>query len=482
MTPMPNTIRHDFRFVISSAVASAVLAVLFAVLLPAPARAAQEARLLRVSADGKRLEYADGAPFFWLGDTAWQLFHRLDREEAEYYLATRARQGFTVIQAVALAELGGLTTPNANGDLPLVDQDPARPNEAYFRHIDDIVAIAARHGLFIGMLPAWGSYWKSAGRNTPPVFNPENARQYGRFLGRRYRDAPVIWILGGDQNIETPQERGVIDAMAAGLREGDGGTHLITFHPRGPGQSSRYVHTAGWLDFNMFQSSHGSRDHDNGLFAERDYALQPPKPTVDGEPRYEGIVVGFYFGTSSPAVRFDDYDARQAAYWSVLAGACGHTYGHNSVWQMWQPGRKPVIGANIPWREALDNPGAFQMGHLRRLFESRPFARLEPYQRMIAGGPATGGAKIRCARARDGSFAFIYSPRGEPFTADLTAIDAPRVKQIWFDPRYGTAYPIHTGDNHGFQTFTPPTSGRGCDWILILEDAAAEFPLPDAPR
>ena len=55
--------------------------------------------------------------------------------------------------------------------------------------------------------------------------------------------------------------------------------------------------------------------------------------------------------------RFDDYDARQAAYWSLLAGACGHTYGNNNVWQMWAPGRKPVIWAHVPWYEALDHPG-----------------------------------------------------------------------------------------------------------------------------
>jgi hypothetical protein len=172
---------------------------------------------------------------------------------------------------------------------------------------------------------------------------------------------------------------------------------------------------------------------------------------------------------------------RQAAYWALLAGALGHTYGHNSVWQMWAPGREPVLGANVPWWEAMDHPGAFQMGHVRRLFEARPFERLAPDPALLVDAPASGAAKVRAARARDGSFAFFYSPMGAPFTVDMSRIHALRVKQIWYDPRYGVAYPFHTSDNTGFQTFAPPSSGSGHDWVLILEDAAAGFPLPGPP-
>jgi hypothetical protein len=429
-------------------------------------------------ADNHRyLQYDDGTPFFYLGDTAWELFHRLNREEAMRYLANRASKGFTVIQAVVLSELGGLEVPNAYGDLPLAGKDPAKPDEAYFRHVDFILGQAEKVGLVIGMLPTWGKYWV---RGDSTIFTPENARKYGVFLGTRYKDRPIIWILGGDQTITCEEDRAILDALAAGLKQGDGGTHLITFHPRGPGLSSLHLHTAPWLDFNMSQSSHAARDHDNGLYAEHDYALDPPKPTVDGEPRYEQIPVGFYLRGSNDALRFDDYDVRQAAWWSVLAGACGHTYGNNNIWQMWQPGRVPVIGANIAWEEALDHPGAFQMGHLRRFMESLPFSRLVPDQRMILNGPATGGAKIRAARASDRSFAVIYSPRGEAFTIDKSVVKATRIQESWFDPRYGVTYPIMTTDHWGIQTYTPPSSGRGSDWVLILRPSSADAPLANS--
>jgi hypothetical protein len=441
------------------------------------AGAEKGARELRVSENRRYLEYRDGTPFFYLGDTAWELFHRLNREEADRYLANRVAKGFTVIQAVVLAELGGLDDPNPYGHTPLVGNDPTKPNEAYFQHVDYIVNKARDLGLFIGMLPTWGSRWKTGSG----IFTPDNARVYGRFLGERYKAGPIIWVLGGDHNPDNDRERAIIEAMARGVKEGDGGRHLITYHPRGPGLSSDYFHKADWLDFNMYQSSHAARDHDNGVFTEHDYRLQPAKPTLDGEPRYEMLAVGFYVTNTARNVRFDDYDVRQAAYWSLLAGACGHTYGHSSVWQMWQPGRKPVLWASVPWYESLDHPGAFQMGHIRRLFESRPFPKLVPDQSLIVGGPDTGPAKVRAARASDGSFAFVYSPRGEQFMVRVSAIRASRIRGTWFDPRYGITEPIHTTDTPGFQTFVPPTCGRGCDWLLVLDDAAAPFPVPGQP-
>ena len=432
---------------------------------------------LSVSENGRYLMNEDGSPFFYMGDTAWELFHRLNKDEADLYLEDRASKGFTVIQAVILSQVGGLDVPNAEGDIPLNNNDPGDPNEDYFKHIDYIVKKAESLGLVIGMLPTWGSYWSSLNPENV-IFTPENAYTYGKFLGNRYQNASLIWILGGDHNIHTRNEREIINSMAKGIREGDMGNHLITFHPRGPGLSSDYFHTTEWLDFNMFQSSHAGHDHDNGLFAEQDYAMEPAKPTLDGEPRYENIQVGFYFRGFNRLDRFDDYDVRQAAYWSILAGACGHTYGHSSVWQMYDTGRQPFIAAVMPWYVALDHPGAFQMKHVRNLFEARSFSNLKPAQSIIKNGPLTGGAKIRAAVSNDGSFAIVYSPRGESFSIDKSVIDAQYIKEIWYDPRYGISYHFHTGDTQGIQTYTPPTSGRGQDWILIIENEKLDLPMP----
>jgi hypothetical protein len=109
------------------------------------------------------------------------------------------------------------------------------------------------------------------------------------------------------------------------------------------------------------------------------------------------------------------------------------------------------------------------MGILRRFMEARAFHTLLPDQTLVADGPRDGPAKIRAMRASDGEFALFYSPRGAGFTVDKAVIRAPRVRESWFDPRYGVTYEIHTTDNMALQTYTPPTSGPGRDWVLVLE-------------
>ncbi len=429
---------------------------------------------LRISDNNRYLVYNDGKPFFWLGDTAWELFHRLNREEADRYLEDRAEKGFTVIQAVILAELEGVTIPNAYGNLPLVDKNPDKPVEEYFKHVDYIVDKAASLGMFIGMLPSWGYYWKTNPGNDIRIFTEENARKYGEYLGTRYHDKPIIWILGGDSNPENDEELAIIEALANGLRLNGKNSQLITFHPRGPGRSSDYFHHSSWLDFNMFQSSHAAKGFDNGIFAELDRRLKPAKPTIDGEPRYEQMVVGFYHQGAHPMNKFTNYDTRTAAYWSMLAGTCGFTYGNNNIWQMWSEGEKKIVGADIPWYEAINHPGAYEMTHMRKLFESQEWEKLEPAQYLIMDGPLNGPSKIRAAIASDKSFLMVYSPYGEPFTLNLDSLAHNHTIETWFDPRYGSSFVFRQGITLSVKTFTPPTSGVGNDWMLVVETKSTD--------
>lgn len=443
----------------------------------APGAPAQQAPRLRVSDDGRHLLRADGTPFFWLADTAWELFHRLDREEADFYLTDRARKGFTVIQAVVLAELDGLNTPNPYGALPLHDLDPTRPNEAYFAYVDDVVRLADSLGLVIGMLPTWGDKWNKKWGVGPEIFTPENARAFGRFLGERYREAPVVWILGGDRNPEDEEDLAVIRAMAEGLAEGDGGMHLMTYHPQGGSKSFEWFHDDPWLDFNLFQSGHQAFDIPNYRFTEEGYRKTPARPVLDGEPRYEDHPVNW----KPEEGWFGDFDVRQAAYWSVLSGAAGHTYGDHNIWQMWQPGRAPVSSARTPWREAVAHPGAAQMGYLRALVTSRPFLELVPDLALVAGSAGDGPAAQRAARGRDGSFAFVYTPYGEPVVVDLEKLSGETMRAYWFDPRTGAAVEIGMFPREGTRPFDPPgEAGRGNDWVLVVDDAARGYPAPGA--
>lgn len=426
---------------------------------------------LRVHHEKRYLIHDDGRPFFYLADTAWELFHRLTREEIDFYMQTRARQRFTMIQAVVLAEFDGLNTPNACGHRPLVDNDPARPNEAYFEHVDYAVDRAAAAGLVMGMLPTWGDKVVGMWGAGPEIFTPETAGIYGEFLGRRYRDKPIIWILGGDRPIQNQLHLDTWRAMAAGLRRGDGGNHLITFHPAGRHSSSDWVHNEPWLDFNMIQSGHQGKNFPNYQMLQHDYALLPPKPILDGEPNYEDHPVMSLKWTWQPGdAWFDDYDVRKSAWRGVLAGACGHTYGCHDIWQMWEPGRPVHNNVRTPWRDALELPGANQMRHLRALWESRnPLVR-RPDNGMLhmTRHQHQPAHHMLALSATDGSHAFIYSPLGDPFRVHLSRIHG-RARATWFDPRTGESQPIGAFEQDADPDFTPPTSGEGNDWVLVLD-------------
>lgn len=444
---------------------------------PAPSR-------LFVSDNRRFLTRDDGRPFFWLGDTAWALFHRLTRAETTHYLEDRARKGFNVIQAVALAELDGLNTPNAQGDCPLIDNDPTRPVEAYWAHIDWVVVTANRLGLVVGFLPTWGDKWNRKQGAGPEIFTPDNAEAYGEWVGRRYRDASIVWILGGDRPVETDTHREITRRMAAGLQRGDGGRHLRTFHTQGACGSSAYFHKEDWLDFNFRQNGHAV-DY-TGRYDETraDYDRTPVKPVLDGEPVYEDIGIDFNAEKNGHA---NAADVRRALYWNVFTGACGHTYGHNSVWQMWASGRTPILDPLMSWREALDRPGASQMQHARRLLESRPFLTRIPDQAVLAPHPVpavipgAGRAFFAATRDSEGSYAMVYAPVGREFIVNTRLITGTWLRAWWFNPRDGSAILIGERENDGTgYTIAPPDEGEAIDWVLVADDASRGFGAPGA--
>jgi hypothetical protein len=430
---------------------------------------------------GHFLVTASGQPFFWLADTAWELFHRLNRIEADLYLETRRKQGFNVIQAVILAELDGLHTPNANGHVPLLGDDPTRPNEYYFRYVDEIIRLAAEKRLYIGLLPTWadkvdGRCWGIG----PAIFNPENARIYGKFLGQRYRDdSNILWILGGDRSAVGYEA--LWAAMADGIMEGLGRRPFFTYHPRGGNGSSEWLHDADWLDMNMWQSGHSVLDAPNWKMVASDYNRIPLKPVLDSEPNYEDHPIDpFTRKWQVEFGRYSDYDVRKQAYRAVFSGACGHTYGHHSVWQFWNLQREPVNFPMPTWDEAILRPGAAQMEHLKKLMLSRPYLSRIPAPDMLPdlleydseNGEAFSAlrAAYPCAtRCANGMYSMVYFPQsGQSLRVDLRRISG-EVKAWWFDPRNSKTYPLSDYPNE-IVNFTSPLAGP--DWVLGLDSVS----------
>ncbi|SEJ65448.1 Putative collagen-binding domain of a collagenase [Dyadobacter sp. SG02] len=451
---------------------------------------------LKISENKRFFTDQNGKPFFWLADTGWLLFNRLTREGADRYLTDRQQKGFNVVQVMVVQ---ALRTVNAYGDSALTNRDLGSPKVTegnafedagqydYWDHVDYIVGKAAEKGIMIGMVPIWGNAVKNGKTSAA------QAKAYAQFLARRYRNRPnIVWINGGD--IQGDVVPDVWEAIGSTLRAEDP-NHLITFHPFGRMQSSKWFHDREWLDFNMFQSGHRTYAQDNEAkdlrygednwrYVETDYARQPVKPVLDGEPSYENIWHGLHDKTL-PVWTADD--VRRYAYWSVFAGACGFTYGNNGVMQMRHAGGlansntnaaqasagnqnavSSAGSAKLPsWEEAINDPGAGQMVHLKKLMLSKPYFERVPDQSLIA---ENGERYDRLLATRGKDYALIYTWNGRDMKVNMGKIGGAKVNASWYDPRTGQTKVLGKIENKGIKTFNPPGEVRnGNDWVLVLE-------------
>jgi len=240
----------------------------------------------------------------------------------------------------------------------------------------------------------------------------------------------------------------------------------MTYHPWGNTSSSDFVRDESWLSFNMLQSSHDIGNMKNYALVQKDYALIPVRPVIDGEPRYEDTPINIK--PDAEYGFFDGCDARVMAYWAVLSGACGHTYGHHSVWPFYTESFDffPPGYFLMDWRAALHRPGAKHMRHMKNLFLSRPFLELKPCQELIA---ENYGGMSCLAAARGRNYAYIYTPSGLRITARMGLLEGASLIAYWYNPREGEYYFAGEVRNEGVVTFAPPSSGRGCDWVLVLD-------------
>jgi hypothetical protein len=444
------------------------------------------------------IQYEDDTPFFWLGDTGWEMLHRLNREETETYLENRRTKGFNVIQTVIISEFIHMDKPvnyygdsifeQENPELPLIMQgrDPKDEKEYdYWDHVDYAIMTAESKGLYLALLPSWGEW--VVPRTDKPLFNTkEQAYHYGWFLGNRYRKSPnLIWILGGDRQ---PDERDsgieLWRAMAEGIADGVNGqenqdgkadysTTLMTYHSFN--SSSKWFHNDPWIDFDMWGSYHAEINNVRSYIqAIADWNLPDPKPTLNGEPCYEGHGVNYAIDDNG---YFTSTDVRLAAYWSVFSGAAGFTYGAQPVWQFTDSIRKKHSPKTLnSWQDGLDLPGAFQVVLLKKLMESRPMHNLVPDQSLILRGQGECASYACVIRGK--THIFVYVPTGNTLSIKMGIIPGEKIRASWFDPRNGDITLIGEIDNNGEQSFDVPgmskelawlKSGRGCDWVLILD-------------
>ncbi len=437
---------------------------------------------LKVSENHRFLQFDNGRPFFWQGETAWLLPERLDRAEASYYLQRCREAGYNMVQ---IQVMDGVPSYNIYGQMSLVDGfnfDGINKKGVYgyWDHLDYIIDKAAENGIYVGMVCIWGSMIKAE------KINAQQAKAYGRFLADRYKDKPnIIWIMGGDIQGDIHTE--VWDALANAIK-GIDKNHLMTYHPRGRYTSARWFNNRNWLDFNMFQSGHrrygqrmGNKEYsipdnteeDNWMYVDSTWKYKPIKPVLDDEPIYEDIPQGLH---DADEPHWLASDVRRYAYWSVFAGSFGHTYGHNAIMQFLKPGYPTSYGdaGDVKtWYQALRDPGFNQMKYLKNLILSFPYFDRVPDQSIIVDN---GTKYDRLIATRGNDYMLVYNYTGRPMKLDMRKISGKK-KNVWtYNTKNGILTYVGEYDNR-VQTFSIDSKSQdgSTDFVLIVLDATKNY-------
>ncbi|MEM2929695.1 MAG: DUF4038 domain-containing protein [Thermoproteota archaeon] len=388
-----------------------------------------------VGPNGRYFVDQNGDPFFWLGDTQWELFRLFTLDEARAILENRRSKGFSVIQ-VMLTGVGDGTKPNLAGQTPWVNNDPSNPNERYFENVDSIIRIGQEKELIFAL----GIFHQLQ----TSLITMDNARKYSEWVASRYRNEPnIIWTMYPQAKQEFVP---ILRELAAGLREGDKGKHMITVHPDPAPASSSFIHDESWLAFNMIQTCI-AYDLIYKMVSE-DYARKPVKPVVMAEGGYEGVEFG---KLQTPL------EIRKQAYWSHLAGG-HHSYGHNDNWS-----------SPSSWRSWIDSPGSFHMLAYRKIITScREWWNLVPDQSVFFSGEGSGFTLNVAACSAAGDWVLAYLSSNTSVSIRLDKVTAGSVVEAsLIDPTTGIRRKIGRFASEGVQRFTTP--GDWEDAVLLLE-------------
>jgi len=417
---------------------------------------------LRISRNNRYFEDQNGRPFLIHGDAAWSLIVQLDLKETEFYLDQRKAQGFDAVLVNLIEHKFAKNPPqNAAGNAPFKKPDDlSTPNEDYFAYADAVINMAANKRIIVFLAPGYLG-WNGGDEGWYEVFKKngrKKLRQYGKYIGHRYKDyANIIWVVGGDY---TPSwfNRWTVDELAAGIKEG-GASQLMTAQC-GAESSTGPFGKRHWLDFNIVYS-YAPDLYKHTL---RAYQKEPIKPFIMIESVYEGE-------HNAQPLRI-----RKQAYWSMLTGAAGHFYGNNPIWNFSSPVK--VFQTDLKWKDELKSRGTREMAHLWRLFRNEKWNELVPdseNQILLEGYGEKGTDRYSLAAAtKDGALTLVYigATRENKIRIYCRCISS-CIKAFWYDPTSGDKTPITVPvliNSTSKKEFTMPGKNKGGDedWILVI--------------
>jgi hypothetical protein len=423
---------------------------------------------VQLSPNRRYLVHADGTPFFWMADTAWNGPMRSTPDEWNAYLAERKRQGFTTVQWIATQ---WISAPDGDwtGELAFTGTDKILINPAFFARLDQKIVAMNREGLLSAAVMLWAALWSPPdvnARNPGYLLPEEQAVRLARYMLARWGAYHMAWFINGDGDYRGEYaERW----KRIGRAVFSDPIHApVSLHPGGRQWNLEEFQHEPWLDVIGYQSGHGDDDPSFEWIVNgppfTDWIKEPIRPFINLELPYENHIS---YHSRKP---HDDHSVRRATYWSLLvAPTAGVTYGGHGVWG-WDDGTQPPIGhsgTGIPfhWRKALTMPAAEQIRHLTDFFSSFEWWKLQPAQHVLAAQPGDEVRARYITAAQSDEVVVIYLPQNDSVYLRADAF-SPASSAEWFNPRTGERHAAELRVDSGMYRGEVPAPG---DWILLIK-------------
>lgn len=408
----------------------------------------------------KYFVYADGTPFFYLGDTHWNMFaEEFDSKgpyagnlntdsHFKYIVQKRLSQGFTVYQSEPLGAAFNLTDGMDSRDI-----SGFKAADKYFQYLADV-----------GLVHANAEFFFSSSM-TKNIFEDEAyLEQMSRYWVARYGAYPVMWTLAQEIDNDcyfernTGQEYSFLNnpwvKVAEYIHKYDAYNHPLTGHQENT--SATTVTGAGT----------GTNKSGNGVsvfvfpdVTERtghDWWGAQWSPSLKSQA--DSNVAKDYWKSSKVAVNYEgrycylwtkNFGARAQGWISYLSGMFGYGYGAADIW-LYKSSYNMDVDSNdgvetitiadkekYKWPEAVEFESAYQMGYMRNFFSYLPWWSLVPDFNDKNFFTAQNGGVYTCATAGNDVYV-VYLYNKSIAAGALLGMDENAVYTLqWFNPRTG---------------------------------------------
>lgn len=451
-----------------------------------------------IKAGQRYFTYADGTPFFYLGDTHWHMVledidQKMEFEDGtkasrfEYTLMRRKELGFTVIQSEPLGEYDGDNSyfkkifTEAFGDEQLAR---FQQYDKYFKMIAEMGFVHAN---------AQFSYPTALGDAMQIISDADLARLC-RYWAARYSAYPVLWTLSQEcdndyyygttgQFIFTA-ETNPWKKVAEYLHSYDPYAHPLSAHQENSGNTLstnsafRSVEGHNWwaaqinYDWNGGTQFHLYQDY---------WEYGSGKPGIEYEGRYDH----FWTGT---------WGARLQGWLAFLNGMYGYGYGSQKIWSandtpgIWAGAIQETVSdglevltdkdMDITWQESLALPAARQMGYMKQFFSEYEWWKLEPCfasDEFFRTDLGSKGDTNQYSAAHDGDTTYIaYFYNTGRSTGAFKGLRKSAYRCRWFNPctgEYQEPYTVKVDKSGVLEIGEKPDNG---DWVFsaVLDQAA----------